>query len=53
MKGMPNKFFNLLIPYEQYKKLKDLSRERDLPMADFIRSGIDYVLLNSKVETKN
>jgi len=41
---MPNKFFNLLLPYEQYRKLKILSREEDLPIAALIRSGIDHVL---------
>lgn len=46
-----HRFFNLLLPFKTYEKLKLLSVETDKPVAEIIRQGISLFL--DKVDSAN
>lgn len=43
---IPSRNFNLILPYEMYRKLKSISAETEKPVAEIVRRGIDLVLKN-------
>jgi len=44
MRNEPEKFYNFLMPFSQYQKLRVLAKEMDLPMAELVRQGVGLVL---------
>lgn len=44
----PNKLFNLLLPFKQYEALRILGSQRNEPIAEIIRRGINLVLKNTR-----
>lgn len=41
---LPSKNYNLILPYTTYRKLKDISARKEIPIAEIVRQGIDLVL---------
>ncbi len=46
-----HRFFNLLLPFKTYEKLKMLSVETDKPVAEIVRQAIGLLL--DKIDTTN
>ncbi len=42
------KFFNFIVPFETYEKLKDISTRNDISIANLIRRGIDLFLSDTE-----
>jgi hypothetical protein len=48
MKPMkPNKFFNFILPFDTYRKLRMIAIEREISIAELIRQGIEFLLKNA------
>lgn len=46
----PCRFYSLLLPLRQHEALQAMSRERGVPLAKLIRSGIDLLLKGDNYE---
>lgn len=44
------KFFTFRIPKVVYKELRKMSYENEVPMSDYVRTGLDYVIKTEKAK---
>lgn len=42
------KFFNFIVPFETYEKLKEISTKNDIAIANMVRRGIDLFLSDTE-----